>query len=131
MSNLEQLLRSLEPILNAGTYAFASLPPGTDWKGLGPIASMQEAEGITVVVPEEVAVKHGLPVLFRAAWITLAVQSDLQAVGLTAAFGGALARAGISCNVIAGAHHDHLFVPVEAAARAMVVLRVLQASGGA
>jgi len=42
--------------------------------------------------------------------ISLTVHSDLAAVGLTAAFAGALGREGISCNVIAGYHHDHLFV---------------------
>jgi hypothetical protein len=89
IANLDHLLRSLSPLLNEGTWVFASLPPGMDWKGLEPLASMQEAEGITVVVPEEAAVQRGLPILFRAAWITLTVHSDLQAVGLTAAFASA------------------------------------------
>ena len=63
--------------------------------------------------------------LFRAAWITLEVHSDLNAVGLTAAVSGALARAGISCNVVAAACHDHLFVPVEAAPAALACLESL------
>ena len=44
-----------------------------------------------------------LSVLFRAAWISLTVHSDLEAVGLTAAFSTALGQAGVSCNVVAGA----------------------------
>lgn len=64
--------------------------------------------------------------LFRAAWITLTVHSDLQAVGFTAAFAGALGRAGISCNVVAGAFHDHIFVPVEQAQEALAALKALQ-----
>lgn len=71
-------------------------------------------------------VRHQWPILFRAAWITLTVHSDLSAVGLTAAVAGALAQANISCNVIAGAYHDHLFVPFESAAQAMEILRRLQ-----
>jgi hypothetical protein len=54
------------------------------------------------------------------------VHSDLQAVGLTAAVAAALAEAGISCNVVAAAHHDHLFVPVESASQAIAVLQALQ-----
>ena len=67
-----------------------------------------------------------LPVLFRAAWISLHVHSDLQAVGLTAAFANALGSVGISCNVIAGAYHDHIFVPLEKAQAAMQALQDLQ-----
>ena len=129
IANLDQLLRSLEPILNGGTWVYASLPPGTDWKGLEPLASMQEDEGITVVVREEVALQQGLPILFCAAWITLTVQSDLQAVGLTAAVSQTLAVAGISCNILAGVHHDHLFVPVDEGPRALGILRELQRCG--
>ena len=90
------------------------------------VVTVAEAEGLTLVLPEQQAVDAGLSVLFRAAWITLTVHSDLQAVGLTAAFAGALGRAGVSCNVVAGAYHDHIFVPAEQASRAMAALRELQ-----
>jgi hypothetical protein len=87
---------------------------------------VREQEGLTLVVPEEQAVAAGVPVLFRAAWISLTVHSDLAAIGLTAAFSSALGGAGISCNVVAGAFHDHIFVPVEQAEHALAVLRTLQ-----
>lgn len=64
--------------------------------------------------------------LSKAAWITLRVHSDLQAVGLTAAFSTALAEAGLSCNVMAGAHHDHVFVPAGSASLVMTTLKDLQ-----
>jgi hypothetical protein len=70
----------------------------------------------------------GWPILFSAAWITLTVHSDLQSVGLTAAVSAALAEAEISCNVVAGVHHDHLFVPVARAEEAVAVLKRLMAS---
>lgn len=129
LSNLDQLIRSLEPVLNEGTYVFATVPQGTDVNSLDPLATFREPKGITVVVSERTALQQGLSVLFRAAWITLRVHSDLSAVGLTAAFSQALAEARISCNVMAGACHDHLFVPVDEAARALAVLRDLQRRG--
>jgi hypothetical protein len=46
-------------------------------------------------------------------------------VGLTALFSQTLAGAGISCNVIAGLAHDHLFVGWAEAARALALLRRL------
>jgi len=130
ITDLNHLLRTLDPVLHEGAYAFACLPAGTDPRGLEPLATFQEEEGLTVVLKEETAEAHHLSILFRAAWITLRVHSDLQAVGLTAAFSQALAEARISCNVIAGARHDHLFVPVDEAARALAVLRELQRRGG-
>jgi uncharacterized protein len=54
------------------------------------------------------------------------VHSDLRAVGLTAAVAIAPAEAGIGCNVVAAAYHDHLFVPVESASPAIAVLQALQ-----
>ncbi len=51
------------------------------------------------------------------------MHSDQNAVGLTAAFAKALDDDGISCNVVAGAYHDHIFVPIELAGRAEAALR--------
>ena len=48
--------------------------------------------------------------------------SSLEAVGLTAAVAGALAAEGISANVVAAFHHDHVFVPAGRAAEAMACL---------
>jgi hypothetical protein len=126
VSDLATLLRTLEPVMNSGIYVYTQIPPERDMAGIDTVASLREREGVTLILREEEAQRHGLPVLFRAAWITLTAHSDLQAVGLTAAFSRALADAGIGCNVIAGAIHDHVFVPVEQAQRALQTLRALQ-----
>jgi hypothetical protein len=90
-------------------------------------AAVREAEGLTVVLPRAEADKEGLSYDFVAAWITLEIHSALEAVGLTAAVSRALTDARISCNVLAGFHHDHLLVPVAEAARALEVLAELSA----
>ena len=124
--DLEELLRSLNPRLNDGVYVFVSVSPETDIARLEPIATFVEDEGISLIVEESQLEGNEIDVLFRAAWITLTVNSDLNAVGLTAAVAKALADKGISCNVVAAARHDHLFVSIEAAEAAMTVLIGLQ-----
>lgn len=128
ISDLGRLLETMEPVQTPGIYVFTLLPDGTAIDPEAVVASIREPEGMSVVVAEETAIRLGLPVQFRAAWITLNVHSDLAAVGLTAAFSSALGEAGISCNVVAGTHHDHIFVPYEQASRAMAALRRLQHS---
>lgn len=123
---LRELLRELHPRLNEGAFVFASPGTDTDLGILAPLATFREAEGVSVVLEENTAQLAGLHVLFRAAWITLTVRSELSAIGLTAAVATALAHAGIPCNVVAAAFHDHLFVPVESANLAMEVLQALQ-----
>lgn len=125
MKDLAELLASMRPTLNEGAYVFATVAADTDLGSLAPVGTFREAEGLTVIVGERQAREKRLPVLFRAAWITLAVHSDLQAVGLTAAVATALAEAGISCNVVAAAHHDHLFVPFERGREALAVLEAI------
>ena len=123
---LEELIRNIEPVLNPGTYVFASVPEGSVIDPSLIISSIREMEGLSVVVEQDVAKKENLAPRSTCAWITLTVHSDLQAVGLTAAFSTALGNAGISCNVVAGAYHDHIFVPEREAGEAMAVLRKLQ-----
>lgn len=128
-SRLAVLLRALEPRLHAGRYVFATLGPGGRVPPEEMLASVREDEGLTVVVAEEVARREGLAIAFTAEWITLTVASDLADVGLTAAFAKAMAEAGIGCNVVAGVHHDHLFVPAGRGEAAMAALQGLQSRG--
>jgi hypothetical protein len=125
-SDLLALLKNLQPELQPGVVTFCALPRDVDLTAIPWIALVREEEGLTAVVSEDTAASHGWTVSFRARQITLRVYSDLDAIGLTAAVAQALATAGISCNVIAAVHHDHLFVPVDQADRAMSVLRALQ-----
>jgi hypothetical protein len=130
ISDLSALIASMEPVVNEGVYVYTSVPHGTGIAHIPAIATVHEVEGLTLVVSEQIASSLGLTVLYRCAWITLNVHSDLNAVGLTAAFASALGNEGISCNVVAGAYHDHIFVPLELADRAQVALRQLQTSVG-
>jgi len=123
---LAELLRSMQPVLNPGVYVYAFVPPATELTGISCLATFREAEGLTVILEEAEALRLGWPLLFRAAWLTLTIHSDLEAVGLTAAFATALAEAGISCNVVAAAYHDHIFVPIESGPAALAVLQTLQ-----
>ncbi len=127
-TSLATLLRSMSPQFNDGEYVFCTLPDGQLPHGLDIVGSFREQEGLTVILPRAHAQQAGLSFDYVAAWITLNVHSALQAVGLTAAFATALGQAGISCNVIAGYYHDHLFVGQADAERAMQVLRDLAAN---
>jgi dihydrofolate reductase len=129
--DLGVLLTTMAPVLHDGEYRFCTVRSGADVPaGLHPVATVAEAEGLTLVLPATEADANAMTG-FACRWITLMVVSSMDAVGLTAAVSTALTREGISCNVIAGFHHDHLFVPVDTAARAMSALATLaRAAGG-
>lgn len=126
ISNLDKLLNSLSPKLMPQECVFCSLK-GTliDYAHLKPIASFQEAEGLTLVLPKTQAQQQGIKFTAVFSQITLNVHSSLEAVGLTAAVSSALSSANISANVIAAYYHDHIFVPIEKSQLAMDVLKQL------
>ncbi|MEU1482867.1 ACT domain-containing protein [Streptomyces sp. NPDC005752] len=128
--DLRTLLHGMRPELKPGRYVYTTLPGDEVPSGVTPVVTVSEQEGLTLVVPETHAVASGLEYHFVAGWITLRVHSALDAVGLTAAVALALTDAGISCNVVAGFHHDHLFVPYDRAAEAVRVLGALAAESG-
>ena len=124
-TRLAALLETLSPQRRPGSFVFVPVDePPVD---LEVLASVVEPEGLSLVVTREDAERLGFGYDFVAAWITLRVHSALDAVGLTAAVSTALAEAGISCNVVAGYHHDHLLVPLDRAEDALIVLRGLSA----
>lgn len=121
-TNLQRLLRTLKPVLNEGDFIFYSLPDLSVININDIIFSFKEKEGFTVILEKSLADKLNIPYSFVAAWITLTVHSSLEAVGLTAAFSKSLADEQISCNVVAGFYHDHIFVAKQDAEKAMQAL---------
>ena len=119
--DLGRLLAGLDPWLAPEPYVFAvaSEVPA----GLRPFATIDEDEGLTLVVLREDADRLDLAYDYVAGRITLRVHSDPAAVGMTAAISRVLADAGMSCNVLAGFFHDHLLVPW---GRADEAVRLLQ-----
>lgn len=110
------------PELSAEPYVFAAGEPPP---GAAPFAVIREDEGVAAILTRADADRCGLAYDYVAARITLRVGSALTGVGLTALFSRVLADAGISCNVIAGRAHDHLFVGWDQAALALALLREL------
>jgi len=128
--DLGRLLGGLEPALHPGRYVFTTVPGTTAPPGPTPVVTVAEDEGLTLVVEQEDADAARLTYDYVAGWITLRARSALDAVGLTAAVARTLADAGLSCNVVAGFHHDHLFVPHEHAGEAVALLEHLAERSG-
>lgn len=124
-NHLFKLLQQMEPLLNEGEFVFCTFKGENASIPEDALFRFREQEGLTVVLPRQDANTSGIPYTIVFSWITLQVHSSLEAVGLTAAFSSALAKAGISCNVVAAYYHDHIFVPAGDAAQAMQVLKFL------
>jgi uncharacterized protein len=121
--DLDELLADLTVSQRLGSWCMVS---GVALSADVEVAAMvTEDEGTTVVISAADAMRMDLDPEFVAAWLTLNVDSPLDAVGLTATVSSALAADGIPCNVLAGYHHDHLLVPVESAERAIAILNAL------
>lgn len=122
------MIAAMAPELQPGLFLFCSTDdPALAVHCLRPaIAMMTEAEGLSFILPVEEARMLGFDSAIPMRQITLTVHSALDGVGLTAAVAGALADHGIACNMVAGFHHDHIFVPEDRAGDAMAVLRGIQ-----
>lgn len=124
-NNLSVLLRHACPEHHPGKYIFTTLAsPPVELRELA-VMTMREEEGVTLILPQQIADQYEIGYEYVASWITLKIHSSLAAVGLTAAFSRALAEKGISCNVVAGYYHDHIFVATGDAETAIKTLSSL------
>jgi uncharacterized protein len=111
----------MAPFLDPVSYGIA-LDVGRVFPVSQAFATIEEDEGTTIIAPSEFMKSAKLEFAGLWARITLKIHSSLEAVGLTAAFATALKEAGISANVIAGFHHDHIFVQWDKRHEAMSAL---------
>jgi uncharacterized protein len=132
VTDLPTLLRTLAPVVRDDEWVFCWLADvAARAHADAALASIREDDGVSLVLPREHARAHGLPDAPAFRCITLTVHSSLEAVGLTAVVATALAARGIAANVIAGARHDHVFVPAARAEEVLTVLRGLSARASA
>ena len=119
------MIAGMSPQLDPEIYHFCTFADAAVAAGVMPfaLASFIEEEGVSLILPEEVAQRHGVVSDLPMQRITLNVYSALDGVGLTAAVAGVLAEHGIACNMVAAFHHDHAFVPAADAERAVRLLK--------
>ena len=112
--DLARLLAELDPRLSTERYSFELTSSAT--LAADAFAIIREEEGLTAIRSSPTG---------HWAHIAIGVLSDLESIGLTAALSKHLADAGISANVVAALHHDHIFVPWDQREAALDVLRGL------
>ncbi len=128
ITDLAQLLKHMTPTLDTTEWCFCcvGLAQVSQQQIQDSFACIRESEGWTLITPAagtSPLITGTPPALFKR--IELQVHSSLEAVGLTAAVATALAEQGISANVVAAYHHDHIFVPSQKAGQALAVLQQL------
>jgi len=125
VKDLKAMLTGMSPKLSDRAWAFHAIAdprfiPDTAF------AVIREEEGASCILPAKAAPTDAP----QFAKITLQVHSDLEGVGLTAAVATSLAASGMACNVVAGLHHDHLFVPWDRREEALALLIKLSNEAG-
>ena len=129
-TDLKKLLAGLKPVVSDAAYGFGVLPARKPVPAdLSAFAIIQEDEGTTIIAPASQLAAAGLAHTPGWSRITLTIHSSLSAVGLTAAVSAALTEAGISANMVAAYHHDHVFVPLNRKDEAMSLLKKLTQTG--
>ena len=123
------MLAGMTPVLRDGAFVFCVAEQREMAERARDFALgwFEEDEGTALILRLADAERLGFDVRFPMARIVLEVFSALDGVGLTAGVSSALADAGIPCNMIAGYHHDNVFVPAALAQQAVAVLLDVQA----
>lgn len=112
-TDLAAMLATLAVRRRPGVFTYIAVELPTPGLIAAAHAVVKEGALTTIVLPVDAAERAGQKPTLELAWLTLTVQSSLEAVGLTAAVSARLTAENIPCNVLAGYHHDHILVPVD------------------
>jgi hypothetical protein len=123
-----EMISGMTPVVQPGTYVFITTNDPTLVASISSkaISTFKEDEGMSMLIPVELAEKSMLNVDHPMCCFRLNVFSSLEGVGLTAAVSTALGDNGIPCNMVAAFHHDHVFVPSQMCDQAQGILTSLQ-----
>ena len=125
-TELNKLLKSIQPILYSEEYVFCTVQSKDIFlQDLDPVGTFKENKGLTLILPKKQAEAASLAYTSIFHMITLSVHSSLEAVGFLAAITSKLAENDISVNSVSAYYHDHLFVPIAQAEKAMKLLQEL------
>lgn len=118
------MLAGMTPVLTDCEYVYCTTHDADLVASAGPkaLGLFREDEGTTLILARDDARAMGFDDAMPMRRIVLSVYSALDGIGLTASVAAALTAAAIPCNMVAGFHHDHVFVPASLAERAQAVL---------
>ena len=120
---LDRLLKEMTPTLISGEYVFISISKESYSNlKINPLMIFHEREGVTLILNKIDADQNNLKYIEVWKLITLNVQTELTAVGFLATITDKLSKKGIRVNAVSAFYHDHLFVPVDKAHKAMTAL---------
>jgi hypothetical protein len=126
-TDLQSLLKQMQPVLDDEQMVFCSLPADEAEKYLTSCQGYyREQEGVSLIIDKAQADLDNLIYnsVFRR--ISLMVHSSLEAVGFLSRITEILAAQGISVNVVSGYFHDHLYINVKEAENAVMILELWQ-----
>jgi hypothetical protein len=126
-TDLQSLLKQMQPVLDDEQMVFCSLPADEAEKYLMSCQGYyREQEGVSLIIDKAQADLDNLIYnsVFRR--ISLMVHSSLEAVGFLSRITEILAAQGISVNVVSGYFHDHLYINVKEAENAIMILELWQ-----
>lgn len=122
-TDLDYLIKNMQPTLDDEELVFCSLPPARAEEFFVLCQGYYvEREGITVIIGKHLADLHSLDYDLIFKRITLNVHSSMAAVGFLARITEVLAAQGFSVNVISAYYHDHLFIQSDQAQAALKTL---------
>lgn len=126
ITNLQETLKSIKVQCDNIEYAFTSVPDDSGISRAEVLATFQENGRLAVIAPKQYLDSLTIENEGPYAKLTIDVHTSLELVGLTAVMASALAKHGISANVVAAFYHDHVFVQYELRERAIELLEDLK-----